>query len=60
MIRIDICTDNDAFQPESGPEIIRILQEQVIRPIAQGTRQGPWSLRDANGNTVGTIDYAQK
>lgn len=53
-IAIEFDLGNDAFQPEPGPEIARILRELADK-FEQG--QLPSSAWDINGNTVATLKY---
>lgn len=43
-------TDNDAFHPEPGPEIVSILKGVIAR-IENGESGG--YIRDTNGNAIG-------
>lgn len=58
-MKIFIRTNNDAFQPDPAPEVVRILRELADRLEAQGldTFQAidVWSLYDVNGNKCGTV-----
>ncbi len=58
---IEIATDNDAFFPEPGPELARILRHLAERietaspdELAAGVR-----LLDYNGNRVGSATLAE-
>jgi hypothetical protein len=55
---ITIETDNDAFYPDPGPELARILRKLADRldggELAESVR-----LMDYNGNTVGRAEYAE-
>lgn len=54
---LTIDTDNDAFQPSPGPELARILRDAAAR-VEYGDVREPGDergLRDANGNTVGSM-----
>ena len=53
MFKIEIETDNDAFAPEPGPELARILRELADK-LDAGTVPESVRLRDINGNTCGT------
>lgn len=56
-ITIKIDTGNAAFQGDNKhPEIVRIVQEWAAR-LTTGNRWSnyPPTLRDVNGNTVGTV-----
>ncbi len=55
MIRIELSTDNAAFDDDAGTEAARILRE-----LADGFDSGmeectTHPLRDVNGNTVGSV-----
>lgn len=50
LVRIE--TDNDAFYPDPGPELARILRTLADRLEGEGSSE-PIRLRDYNGNTVG-------
>jgi len=59
---IEIATDNDAFFPEPGPELARILRQLAERiataspdELAAGVR-----LRDYNGNRVGSATLTEE
>ena len=55
-LRVVVRMDNAAFEPESGPEVARILRE-LARRIEAGELSGRGesrALRDVNGNTVGS------
>lgn len=51
MFTLTIDTSNDAFQPDPGPEVGRLLR-QVVHEVEAGYDARP--LRDENGNTVGS------
>jgi hypothetical protein len=51
MFKIELTTDNAAFDGEAGVEVARILDE-VARLLIDGARDG--RARDVNGNVVGT------
>lgn len=53
MLRIEIATDNAAFEGNYTAEAARILREIAGR-IERGSHSGP--IRDANGNTVGRYE----
>lgn len=52
-IKITIQTDNDAFYPDPGTEIARILREYADE--ITNAAIVPCILLDANGNAVGRI-----
>ena len=54
MFRIEIQTDNAAFDPDPGPELARILRELAARLDDGVDLAEPIRLRDINGNTVGS------
>jgi hypothetical protein len=57
MFTVKIETGNAAFEPRPHDEIARILRELADRIEAgKFTR----SLRDANGNTVGRVEWLGK
>jgi hypothetical protein len=57
VITITIQTDNDAFQGDAGAhEVARILRDVADR-FAGGDVPNGMRLRDANGNTVGDVEY---
>lgn len=49
--RLQIDMGNDAFVPDPGPEVARILREAATM-IERGAWEGR-KVRDINGNTVG-------
>lgn len=58
-ISITLSTDNAAFEEHEGAEIARILRDLARK--YEGTtyaEEYPVTVRDANGNTVGNIAYA--
>jgi hypothetical protein len=57
MFKIEIATENDAFQPHWAYETDRILRE-VINSIRFGKSDG--QLYDINGNTVGSFSYLEE
>lgn len=56
-MKIHIRTTNDAFQPEKGPELARILRELASRVERDGqpARREEWPVYDINGNRVGKV-----
>lgn len=52
---IEIATDNDAFFPEPGPELARILRQLAERIESAGPEELGAGVRllDYNGNGVG-------
>jgi hypothetical protein len=61
-ITITINMKNDAFQPQPGRELLRILRDlrEVIihQPVALEALNG-LTLRDSNGNTVGRVEVTE-
>ena len=57
MLTITLTTDNAAFDPSPHAEVARILL-RLAQEIAEdaGTHANPYSLRDYNGNLVGTAE----
>ena len=57
MMRITIKTENDAFQPYPYAEVARVLRELAdkLDPVGMPSNDEVWTLRDINGNTVGTV-----
>ena len=62
QLQITIGLDNDAFQPEPGPELARILEylADTFRDTLVIAPRGPepMPVRDINGNTVGVVTVA--
>lgn len=56
MFTLAIDTGNDAFHPDAGPEVARILEELAKKLREEGPLELS-NLRDLNGNTVGTVRY---
>jgi hypothetical protein len=56
-IEITILTDNDAFTPEPGLEVGRILRDLAARVETFGLQE--WMLRDSNGNQVGEVHVCE-
>mgnify|MGYP001197094997 CR=1 FL=1 len=54
-ITITISTDNAAFSPEPEDEVARILRELATK--LETMRLGGFTLRDANGNPVGKMEF---
>jgi len=57
--KIEIELDNAAFADDLPGELLRVLEQACTRICRQANRTGPVtyddkSLRDSNGNTVGT------
>lgn len=50
---LSIDTDNDAFTPDPGPEVARILAK-LAEHVADSGANNAGTLRDVNGNLVGT------
>lgn len=58
MIVIKIKTRNDAFKPDAGPEVARILRDELV-PFVEATdlvRGDYLQLHDVNGNIVGSME----
>lgn len=55
LVKITICTDNDAFQCGPCHETARILREYADRLDAHAF-YGAEFPRDINGNKVGTVE----
>ena len=55
---IQIETDNDAFYPDPGPELARILRKLADR-LEGGDLAESVRLMDYNGNAVGRAEYAE-
>jgi hypothetical protein len=60
MIRIEIQTDNEAFANHLGAEVARILREfsNFIELACNDPGFIKRTLRDSNGNTVGTVEVS--
>jgi len=61
-ITITIETDNDAFSPNIGGEVVRIVRENesgLILALHNHIDGGEFKLRDLNGNTVGRIVWSR-
>ena len=57
-LTIDICTDNDAFQPDPAPELADILTLLAQRINKNDIHCGDRiALTDVNGNCVGFAEY---
>ena len=56
-IIISINTANSAFEGNEGKEVARILRELADK-LEHGGQ--PSSVRDINGNKVGTVDIIEK
>ena len=57
-LQIEICLDNAAFDPHTGLEIGRILNELAKDMVLCGPLK-ECKLRDANGNTVGFAEIKE-
>jgi hypothetical protein len=59
---ITIDTDNDAFQPDPGPEVERILFELGLRLSRARFESFPTALilKDINGNEAGDVRYTDE
>jgi hypothetical protein len=58
-LTITIDSDNDAFEPDPGPELARILKD-IARKIADTNQYQiatTFPLYDMNGNFVGKLKY---
>ena len=55
MFKLQIETKNAAFEEDATTEVIRILQEAILK-LEQGNVRGA-ILRDINGNTVGNYTF---
>ena len=56
LVQIEIKTDNAAFdEPDTDTEVARILRELADKIESVGLDD--MSLRDFNGNTVGSVIY---
>lgn len=63
-VTITIDCDNAAFEAHADLEVVRILRDLARRiDDGEGTPLGtsayPLSLRDINGNTVGTMEVSE-
>ena len=58
---VEIATDNDAFYPEPGPELARILRKLAdrIETAAPDELTDAGRLMDYNGNTVGSAALSE-
>lgn len=56
MFKLEIHTDNDAFQPNPRIEVSRILHE-LEQAILRGETRKRGALRDINGNTIGAYRF---
>jgi hypothetical protein len=63
---LTINTDNESFQPNVGPELVRILRDVAnqintvaCNPLAPRHlhEMHDVSLFDSNGNTIGTVNF---
>lgn len=52
--------DNDAFISYPGPEIARILENVSYSVRKKIDRNSEVSIRDSNGNRVGSWEYQEK
>lgn len=60
MFRVEIETDNAAFEPEKSDEVARILArlaDQVSGKAEFALRYPDWVLLDRNGNKVGAAGF---
>lgn len=58
MLTVKIKTDNAAFEPNIPAECARILRELADRLDRDYEQDG--TLRDSNGNTVGTFKLTSR
>ena len=61
-LTITIETENDAFSPNVGREVSRIIRENesgLILGLHNAIDGGEFPLRDLNGNTVGRIVWSR-
>jgi hypothetical protein len=60
-LRIEIATDNAAFEGDAGPELARILRDIAGRLERDGVdgRADGFKVRDVNGNTVGKVEVGE-
>ncbi len=58
-LTIEIALDNEAFQPDSGIEIARILRRLAAEVEYDNPGHDMPELKDRNGNCVGSValDY---
>lgn len=54
-LKIEIETDNDAFEPNGGSEAARILRDVADRIDGADVCDIGFSVRDINGNRVGKV-----
>ena len=54
-VKIEIKTDNAAFEDYTGSEVARILRE-LADNVDGESRITPQPLKDSNGNTVGKVE----
>lgn len=56
MLKVNIATNNDAFQPDARYEVVRILRKLAENIEAAGIPDRSINLYDANGNRVGVLE----
>lgn len=55
MFTLSIDLENDAFDPDPRPELVRLLRQTALRVEANpSSLEGSGKLMDNNGNTVGS------
>lgn len=60
MFKLEIVTENAAFESEPQDEVARILRDLASKFVSDpgGFESGAYGyLKDINGNTVGNWDY---
>ena len=57
MFKLEIATDNAAFEHGGAAEIARILRDTADRIAVGCFTNDDCKLRDLNGNTVGAVDW---
>jgi len=60
MFTLTIKTDNEAFQPDAGPELARILRGLADDLDAGSGNITAAPLFDANGNRVGAVTLTEE
>lgn len=62
ILKIELATDNAAFEDDRGAECARILRGLADRLEAGNfpSGSGAWGLFDANGNAVGNAGRVQR
>ena len=61
VVRIAFDTDNDAFVGQKREEICKVLRD-CIEGVKEfdHTKFGGFSLRDTNGNRIGSLEFTDK